>query len=92
MHSQTTNSSPTAIPILDGERQVFGLLRRLFWTGKIAVLALAIAVIALYVAREHAERWVQHSREVGRIAREARVFATDRQTSIRGYLLTRDTL
>jgi len=92
MHSQTTNSSPTAIPILDGERQVFGLLRRLFWTGKIAVLALAIAVIALYVARQHAERWVQHSREVGRIAREARVFATDRQTRIRGYLLTRDTL
>jgi len=92
MQSQTTNSSPTAIPILDGERQVFGLLRRLFWTGKVAVFTLAIAVIALYVARQHAEHWVQHSREVGRIAREARVFATDRQTRIRGYLLTRDTV
>jgi PAS domain S-box-containing protein len=92
MQSQTTNSLPTAIPISDGENQVFRLLRRLFWTGAVAVLALAIAVIALYVARQHAERWVQHSREVGRIALEARVFATDRQTRIRGYLLTRDTL
>ena len=92
MQSKTTKSLPTEIPILDGERQVFGLLRRLFWTAAAAVLALAITAGALYVAGQRTEHWVQHSREVGRIAREARAFATDRQTGLRGYLLTRDTI
>jgi PAS domain S-box-containing protein len=92
MQSQTAKPLPTAIPLLDGEKQVFRLLRRLFWTAAAAVLALAIATGALFLARQETDRWVQHSREVGRIAREARTFATDRETGIRGYLLTRDTV
>ena len=92
MQRPTANPLPTAILILDDERHVFGLLRRLFWTAKVAVLALAIATGALYVAGRRSEGWVRQSREVARIAREVRTFATDRETGIRGFLLTRDTL
>ena len=81
-----------ANPILDGERQVFGLLRRLFWTAAFAVLILAIAISVLYFARQRSERWVRNARELGRISREAQTFATDRETGIRGFLLTRDTV
>ena len=85
---QNEHSAP--MPALDGHDQLLTRLRRLFALALGAVAAVAIAAAALYVARENSGQWVLHGRNVGRLAREARALATDRETALRGYLLTGD--
>src|SRR3712207_8782998 len=53
--------------------------------GLAAVLA---SIVALFEQR--ARRLVRHSREVARIARQVEKLAIDRETGLRGYLLTGD--
>ena len=81
---------PGATFVADDDKRVFRLLSRVFRTAAGAVMLLAAIVVVLYVARMHTDRSVRHGREVGRMAREIRALATDRETSIRGYLLTGD--
>src|SRR5687768_14453852 len=66
------------------------LLRRLFWIAGLALLGVAATFGVLDTTRARTERWVHHSRDVARLARQAQTLAIDRETSIRGYLLTRD--
>jgi PAS domain S-box-containing protein len=66
------------------------LVRRLFWIASLALLGVAATFGVLDTTRARTERWVHHSREVARLARHAQTLAIDRETSIRGYLLTRD--
>jgi PAS domain S-box-containing protein len=66
------------------------LLRRLFWVAGLALLGVAATFGVLDTTRARTERWVHHSRDVARLARQAQTLAIDRETSIRGYLLTRD--
>ena len=47
--------------------------------------------MALRAAERSRSAWVQHTRDVARIARQSSGLAVDRETAIRGYLLTRDT-
>jgi signal transduction histidine kinase len=66
------------------------LVRRAFWTAIVGVAAVAALAGALALVHRGAERWVHHSREVSRVARQALTLGVDRETALRGYLLTRD--
>jgi PAS domain S-box-containing protein len=66
------------------------LLRRLFWIAGLALLGVAATFGVLDNARTRTERSAFHSREVSRLARQALTLAIDRETGIRGYLLTGD--
>src|SRR6266550_4531343 len=66
------------------------LLRRLVWFS-VATLAIVTATLGGSYALERGaqERYLE-TREVSRIARSAAALATDRETGIRGYVLTHD--
>ncbi|MEX2109053.1 MAG: ATP-binding protein [Gemmatimonadaceae bacterium] len=66
------------------------LIRRLSWFAACALLVIAATVSSLYVLQVRTLRDLEQAREYARIARNAAALATDRETSIRGYLLTRD--
>ena len=66
------------------------LLRRTYWISFITIAAIAVTVIAVATVQRDRDRWTRHSRQVVRIAREAQLLALDRETGIRGFLLTGD--
>jgi two-component system, cell cycle sensor histidine kinase and response regulator CckA len=66
------------------------LVRRAFWIAGLALVGVAVTFGVLDTTRAQTERWVLHSREVSRLARQALTLAIDQETGIRGYLLTRD--
>ncbi|HWJ22654.1 MAG TPA: CHASE3 domain-containing protein [Gemmatimonadaceae bacterium] len=72
-------------------RALVALIHRAFWVAIGALVALGATSLALTAMRRDTERWVRHGREVSRLAREATLLAVDRETGIRGYLITRDT-
>ncbi|MDB4899560.1 MAG: sensor protein [Gemmatimonadetes bacterium] len=57
-----------------------------------ALVALAFTQAALYVAEYQSDQWVRHTRELTRDAQLALARAIDRETGVRGYLLSRDSL
>jgi PAS domain S-box-containing protein len=74
------------------DERVLARLKRAFWTGALALVAIGLT-FALFSWLEHRNlELVLESQATGRIAREARGLSLDRETSIRGYLLTRQTL
>jgi PAS domain S-box-containing protein len=66
------------------------LLRRLTWWALAASALLGATVAAFFLAQSSAQRAFLEKREISRIARTAAALATDRESGIRGYLLTRD--
>ena len=66
------------------------LLRRSFWISFVAIAAIVVSVIAVAIAQSKQDAWAQHSRNVIRIARRAQLLALDRETGVRGFLLTGD--
>jgi PAS domain S-box-containing protein len=66
------------------------LLRRLLWFAAGALVLIAGTMAAFYILEDDAREAFLEKREVSRIARTAAALATDRQTGIRGYQLTRD--
>lgn len=66
------------------------LLRRTFWISVVAIAAIVVSVVAVAIAQSKQEAWAQHSREVVRIARRSQLLALDRETGVRGFLLTGD--
>ena len=66
------------------------LLRRTFWISFVAVAAIVVSVVAVAVARSKQDAWAQHSRDVVRMARRIQLLALDRETGVRGFLLTGD--
>jgi signal transduction histidine kinase len=66
------------------------LLRRTFWISLIAIGAIGLTVIGVALAQRDQERWTQHSRDVVRLARKAQLYALDRETGVRGFLLSGD--
>lgn len=68
--------------------QLVPRLRRAFLAGTVALIAVALTFVGLSAANRAGRRWVQESREASRIAREARGLATDRETGLRGFLLS----
>ena len=66
------------------------LLRRTFWISIVTIGAIGFTVIGVAFAHRNQERWTEHSRDVVRIARKAQLYALDRETGVRGFLLTGD--
>ncbi len=66
------------------------LLRRLTWASLGAVALVGATVGAFSLSQSRAQRAFMEKREISRIARTAATLATDRETGIRGYLLTHD--
>jgi diguanylate cyclase (GGDEF)-like protein/PAS domain S-box-containing protein len=56
----------------------------------IALAGIAATVGAANLVVEHTHEWARVSRETARIARHGFALAIDRETSVRGFLLTRD--
>jgi signal transduction histidine kinase len=66
------------------------LLRRTLWLSIITIGAIGGSVIAVAVVQRNRDRWTQHSRDVVRLARRAQLLAVDRESGVRGFLLTGD--
>jgi CHASE3 domain sensor protein len=66
------------------------LLRRLVGFSVAALVIVTATLGGFYVLERRAQEQYLEKREVSRIARSAAALATDRETSIRGYVLTRD--
>ena len=86
----------TGAPAARGERRgspgLARLLDRAFWLGGGALLAVAVTFVAFDQARRASLRWVEHSRVVDRVAREALALALSRSAGVRAFLLTRDSV
>jgi signal transduction histidine kinase len=66
------------------------LLRRTYWLSVIAIAAIGATVVIVAMTQRNSDRRTQHSREVVRLARRAQLLALDRETGVRGFLLTGD--
>jgi signal transduction histidine kinase len=66
------------------------LLRRTFWVSFVAIAAIVVSVVVVALAQSKEDAWALHSRDVIRIARRAQLLALDRETGVRGFLLTGD--
>ncbi len=77
-------------PAPPGRQDVLPLLRRSIWLGSIGLLGVAGTFAGLGVAHHHRAHWVQHGREVARLARNTRAFATERLSGVRGLLTEND--
>jgi signal transduction histidine kinase len=66
------------------------LLRRTLWISIVTIGAIGLSVLAVAIAQRSRDRWTQHSRDVVRLARRAQLLAVDRETGVRGFLLTGD--
>ncbi len=70
-------------------KQTMSRLRRAFWIGAGALIAVALTFVLLAWLNHQWFRFVLQSQETARIAGQARALAIDRETSISSYLLTR---
>jgi PAS domain S-box-containing protein len=66
------------------------LLRRVVWFSIAALVLIAASMVAVYELDRGAQSRFFEKREISRIGRTAAALATDRETSIRGYVLTHD--
>ncbi|HTI62894.1 MAG TPA: HD domain-containing phosphohydrolase [Gemmatimonadaceae bacterium] len=73
-----------------GSQSFVGLARGVFRTAAGALLALALTVGVLDWLARRFDSQLRHSSQVMRLAQGAYELALDRETAIRGYLLTRD--
>jgi signal transduction histidine kinase/CheY-like chemotaxis protein/CHASE3 domain sensor protein len=84
-----SSSEPHPGPPAQLTDAVTSLLRRVTWIAGIALLAVMASVAILLVTWSRNEEATSRNRETLRLAREIQGLATDRETGIRGYLLTR---
>jgi signal transduction histidine kinase len=66
------------------------LLRRTFWISFVTIGTIGLTVIGVALAHRNREQWTQHSRDAVRLARKAQLYALDRETGVRGFLLSGD--
>ncbi|HEV7838989.1 MAG TPA: PAS domain-containing protein, partial [Gemmatimonadaceae bacterium] len=71
-------------------REMTQLIRRLSWFAGAAVATMALTLAGFQIAEDHALEHQADTRERARLARSALSAATDRETGVRGFLLTRD--
>ncbi len=72
--------------------EISKLIRRLMWFAGGALSFFAITVGAFYWLQHQAVRDLGHTREVARIGRTTAGLAIDRETGIRGYVITHDAI
>ena len=66
------------------------LIRRVSWFTGFGIAVIVGTVGFLYVVQDRSLRGIADAREFARTVKRAAAAATDRETSIRGYLITRD--
>jgi PAS domain S-box-containing protein len=66
------------------------LLRRVVWFSIAALVLITASMVAVYELDRRAQSRFFEKREISRIGRTAAALATDRETGIRGYVLTQD--
>lgn len=69
---------------------MLALLQRVTRLSIGTIGAIALTTFASYVAQEYARRDLLHTRDALRLAAQALALAADRETGIRGYLITHD--
>ena len=72
-----------------GWEGVLPQLRRVFWLGAFALLMIGLTFALLNWVNHVTDAWVLQSRDTGRLARESRSLALDRQAAITGFLLSK---
>jgi PAS domain S-box-containing protein len=77
-------------PVLHGRQDMLPLLRRSIWLGSIGLLAVAVTFAGLDMAHRERANWVQHGRELARIARNTRSLATERFSGVRALIAEND--
>jgi signal transduction histidine kinase len=75
---------------MDTQLSLVSLLRRTFWISSVAIAAIALTVIGVAMVQRATDQTSQASRELVATARRAELLALDRETGVRGYLLTGD--
>jgi len=68
--------------------EIIPRMRRVFWIGTICLLSVAVTVSFFYWLNTRSNQWVAQSQVIGRIARESRSLALDREAGIQGYILS----
>jgi signal transduction histidine kinase len=66
------------------------LLRRTLWLTIVTIGAIGVSVISVAVVQRNRDLWTQHSRDIIRLARRAQLLAVNRESGVRGFLLTGD--
>ena len=74
--------------MLDQEA-VLPRLRRAFWIGALAVTGVGLTIGILGWLNQRSLTLVLDAQQTGRLAREARTLAVEREAAIRGYLVSR---
>ena len=75
---------------LVGHLEILGPLRRAFWVGILSLLGVAAALGTLAIVQGRSTDRMLEEREVARVARQALSLALDRETGLRGFLLSGD--
>jgi signal transduction histidine kinase/CHASE3 domain sensor protein len=75
-----------------GHDRILPALRRAFWLGSAALVAVALTFAFLSWLNHRGLQLVLDSQRVSRLARESRGLIVDRESAVRGYLLSRQEL
>ena len=78
----------TVNPPLEWEG-VLPQLRRVFWLGAFALVAIGLTFAMLNWVNRLSASWILESQTTGRLARESRNLVLDRQAAITGFLLSK---
>ena len=70
------------------QQNVVPRLRRAFWIGALSLVAVGLTILLLAWLNQRGIALMLESQVTGRLARETRALALERETSIRGYLLS----
>ena len=76
----------------EGQQRFLSRLNRAFWAGVAALAAVGLTFALLAYLNHRSFEMVVESQTIGRLAREARALSVDRETSIRGFLLSRQSI
>jgi PAS domain S-box-containing protein len=76
--------------LYDPTRRAVTGLRRYSIVAAIALSAIALAELGIFFAHRQSREWVLHSRNVGRLGREAYIIAVNREAALGDYIATRD--
>ncbi len=83
-------NSPVPFDDIAPSRATVGGVRRYVAIVAFALAGIAVADLSLFLLHRRTERWVERSRYVMTLAQDANLLAVDRETGIRGFLLSRD--
>ena len=91
MHLKTAlPDSPSVTGVVEARPAIPPSLRAVAWVAAACLLALSAVAGLFFLLTVRSAHWVEHSREVTAIAGRVLELTVDRETGLRGYLLTHD--